>query len=83
MVRRLVVAVTVEACWAILLAFFKTIRRILWRALMDHGIPCCASYGYDLRLLPTDPVAGVTVCPECGCAWKLDDLQSVGSRCDG
>ena len=28
-----------------------------------------------LRLLPTDPADGATVCPECGCAWKLEDAQ--------
>lgn len=76
-VRWLVVAVTVLACWAIVLAFKKTIQRTLWRALMDHGIPCCASCGYDLRMLPADPVDGVTVCPECGQGWKLDNTQSA------
>ncbi len=83
MVRWLVVAVTVMACWAILLAFKKTIQRILWRLLMDHGIPCCASCGYDLRMLPADPVDGVTVCPECGCRWKLDETTSVEVVGDG
>ncbi|UCF34471.1 MAG: hypothetical protein JSV78_04045 [Phycisphaerales bacterium] len=28
-------------------------------------------YGYDLRLLPTDPKSGAAVCTECGCAWQL------------
>jgi hypothetical protein len=32
----------------------------------------CPHCGYDLRLLPTDPGDGATVCPECGCAWKLE-----------
>jgi len=32
----------------------------------------CPHCGYDLRLLPTDPADGATVCPECGCAWKLE-----------
>ena len=32
----------------------------------------CPHCGYDLRLLPTDPADGATVCPECGCAWQLD-----------
>jgi predicted Zn-ribbon and HTH transcriptional regulator len=50
----------VMACWAILLAFRKTIRRILWRELKNHGIPCCTSCGYDL----TGNVSGA--CPECG-----------------
>ena len=31
----------------------------------------CPHCGYDLRLLPTDPADGATVCPECGCAWQL------------
>ena len=33
----------------------------------------CPHCGYDLRLLPTDPGDGGTVCPECGCAWVLDN----------
>lgn len=83
MVRWLVVAVTVMACGAIILAFRTAIRRILWRVLMDRGIPCCASCGYDLRLLPTDPIDGLTVCLECGCGWKLDDLRSVEGNSEG
>lgn len=35
----------------------------------------CPHCGYDLRLLPTDPADGVTVCPECGCAWRLDKVE--------
>jgi hypothetical protein len=35
----------------------------------------CPHCGYDLRLLPTDPADGATVCPECGCAWRLEDAQ--------
>ena len=31
----------------------------------------CPHCGYDLRLLPTDPVDGATVCPECGYAWMM------------
>ncbi len=31
----------------------------------------CPHCGYDLRLLPVDPADGATVCPECGCAWRL------------
>ena len=31
----------------------------------------CPHCGYDLRLLPVEPEDGVTICPECGCAWKL------------
>lgn len=32
----------------------------------------CPHCGYDLRMLPTDPDDEATVCPECGCAWKLE-----------
>lgn len=31
----------------------------------------CPYCGYDLRGLPTDPVDDATVCPECGCAWRM------------
>jgi hypothetical protein len=33
----------------------------------------CPHCGYDLRGLPTDPADQATVCPECGCAWVLDE----------
>lgn len=33
----------------------------------------CPHCGYDIRLLPTDPTDGATVCPECGCAWALPE----------
>ena len=31
----------------------------------------CPHCGYDLRSLPTEASDGVTICPECGCAWQL------------
>ena len=31
----------------------------------------CPHCGYDLRNLPADETDSATVCPECGCAWKL------------
>ena len=37
----------------------------------------CPHCGYDLRMLRVDPEDGATVCPECGCAWKLGDAQAV------
>jgi len=43
-------------------------RRALEVMLRHSRCPHC---GYDLRLLPTDPADGATVCPECGCAWRL------------
>ena len=43
----------------------------------------CPHCGYDLRLLPTDPEDGATVCPECGCAWRLDSRQDAGGHGNG
>jgi hypothetical protein len=37
--------------------------------LKHHRCPHC---GYDLRMLPADGADGATVCPECGCAWRLE-----------
>ncbi len=33
----------------------------------------CPHCGYDLRGLPVDPKDNATVCPECGCAWRLEE----------
>lgn len=33
----------------------------------------CPHCGYNLHGLPVAPNDGATVCPECGCAWRLDD----------
>jgi hypothetical protein len=40
-------------------------------ALLGHRR--CPHCGYDLRGLPTDPSDNATICPECGCAWLIDD----------
>lgn len=40
----------------------------------------CPHCGYDLRMLPIDPADGATVCPECGCAWKLE--HAGGARAE-
>ena len=45
--------------------------------------PRCPHCGYDLRMLPTDPEDGTTVCPECGCAWALDNVEPAQSRANG
>ena len=42
----------------------------------------CPHCGYDIRGLPRDPADGATVCPECGCAWKLED-KTVASGANG
>ena len=38
-------------------------------AMLKHGR--CPHCGYDLHGLPTDTSDQATVCPECGCAWRL------------
>ncbi len=43
----------------------------------------CPHCGYDIRGLPVDPQDSCTVCPECGCAWRLDDSHAVGEHRSG
>jgi hypothetical protein len=33
----------------------------------------CPHCGYSLRGLPVEAIDDATVCPECACAWRLDD----------
>lgn len=40
-------------------------------ALLSHRR--CPHCGYDLRGLPITPSDETTVCPECGCAWVIND----------
>lgn len=35
----------------------------------------CPHCGYDIRSLPTEPEDNTTICPECGCAWRLTELS--------
>jgi hypothetical protein len=51
----------------------ETISQVMLRHLR------CPRCGYDLRLLPTDPTDGATVCPECGCAWEIEGSSSTDS----
>ncbi len=39
----------------------------------------CPHCGYSIRGLPIAPDDGTTVCPECGCAWRLEE-SSRGER---
>ena len=47
------------------------------------GFLRCPHCGYNIRDLPTDPTDGLTICPECGCAWRLDDSHAVGEHSNG
>lgn len=42
--------------------------------LRHHRCPHC---GYDLRLLLPDTDDHATTCPECGCAWRLEDSPNA------
>jgi hypothetical protein len=55
----------------------RHVRDVLLRHLR------CSHCGYDLHGLPRDAEDGATVCPECGCAWELDDVQGAGGQDDG
>jgi hypothetical protein len=52
------------------------LKRVRFAMLKHRRCPHC---GYDLRGLPTDPADQATVCPECGCAWVLDE-QAMAER---
>ncbi len=54
------------ACWVA--ARKGRAKRVCVTMLKYRRCPHC---GYDLRMLPIDPSDGATVCPECGCAWRL------------
>ena len=68
--------------WLVLLGIFVVNITLVWvfsrlgrlprvcRIMLAHMR--CPHCGYDLRGLPIDSSDGATVCPECGCAWKLE-----------
>ncbi|MCP4246487.1 MAG: hypothetical protein GY778_05510 [bacterium] len=45
-------------------------KRVRFVMLKHRRCPHC---GYNLHGLPTAPEDQATVCPECGCAWQIDD----------
>ena len=51
-------------------------RKVAAAMLKHRRCPHC---GYDLRLLPVDSTDGATVCPECGCAWRLDAVTTAST----
>ena len=44
--------------------------------MLKHGR--CPHCGYDLRGLSPDSQDRATVCPECGCAWLIDEAAIAG-----
>jgi len=69
------------------LLYFGAIPWVIWyvlkRARFKHVAAamlkylCCPHCGYELRLLPADSTDGTTVCPECGCAWRLTETMAA------
>ena len=56
------------------------LKRVRFALLRHRRCPHC---GYDLRGSPVVPEDGATVCPECGCAWLLeDDAIAAGLAAD-
>ncbi len=59
--------------WVAVLGAWIALRKVrherIGRVMLRHLR--CPHCGYDIRGLPVDPTDGATVCPECGCAWKL------------
>ena len=48
-----------------------------------HQCLRCPHCGYDIRGLPTEPDDGATICPDCGCAWRLEKSSAVARSKDG
>ncbi len=48
------------------------LKRVRFAMLKHRRCPHC---GYNLHGLPTAPEDAATVCPECGCAWLIDDTE--------
>jgi hypothetical protein len=76
--------------WIVQFVFMFGVFYITWRigkrARLPRTLPVmlkhlrCPHCGYDIRSLPPDPNDGATICPECGCAWMLDDCRAAASN---
>ena len=64
-----------QGIWVVPLSFWISARRSRFHRIRNVMLQHlrCPHCGYDLRLLPTAPADGATTCPECGCAWNLED----------
>ena len=66
------------APWAFWMGSRNVRRQRITRVMLARQR--CPHCGYDIRLLPVDRADGATVCPECGCAWKLEVPAAVDTR---
>ncbi len=71
--------------WPFLPVVSRTLRRRQTDAIKNayRLSGCCASCGYDINNLSAAE-DGLTVCPECGCSWRMDmpDLATQGRESD-
>jgi hypothetical protein len=52
----------------------QRMKKIRHAMLKHQHCPHC---GYNLRDLPLAPSDGATICPECACAWHLDEVHGA------
>lgn len=71
--------------WIAPYAFWRGTRGVrfqrITKVMLQHRR--CPHCGYDTRGLPADASDGATVCPECGCAWKLTEAGQSGGEQSG
>jgi hypothetical protein len=88
LVRRTGVDALERVLWPLNLAVFALAAAKFWQsgrraraktvvaAMLEHRR--CPHCGYDIRGLPADLKDRATICPECGCAWRLEPGESAG-----
>ncbi|MHC4610542.1 MAG: hypothetical protein ACYS7M_09375, partial [Planctomycetota bacterium] len=68
-------AITVSSVFCCIVIPWITARQARMKhvrfVMLEHRR--CPHCGYNLHGLPTAPEDNATVCPECGCAWRIDD----------
>jgi len=55
--------------------------RLVRTSMLRHNR--CPHCGYNLHGLQRDPADGTTVCPECGCAWRIDAQLAAATAAIG
>jgi hypothetical protein len=74
------VGVVAGLCFAWMAAATVRARRTCSVMLRNSRCPHC---GYDIRGLRRTGADGVTICPECGCAWRLPEPRSTDQHGGG
>lgn len=70
-----------SSLWVTIMAFWMGARGVRFQKVRAVMLACgyCPHCGYELHGLAPDPSDGATVCPECGCAWKLGRAGEAGN----